>query len=91
MILDASLAYLHASRKAANPEEKTRLTKKFDTAGSTVIDGGSETKLHELEEGLAKGEKLAAAVRNDELAWIEGGRDVSAEFTQKYLGHGTVP
>ena len=87
----ASLAYLHASLKAASPEEKTRLLKKFDTARSTFSDGMEPAAIVlELEKALVKGEKLAAAVRKDELAWIEGGQDVSAEFTKKYLDQRAV-
>ncbi|MES2921712.1 MAG: tetratricopeptide repeat protein [Verrucomicrobiota bacterium] len=82
----ASLAYLHASQKATAPEEQTRLAKKFDTARSTFPEGGKAEDLAlELKEGLAKGEKLAASVRNDEITWIQQGKDVSAEFTGKYL------
>ncbi len=82
----ASLAYLHASRKAANSEEKARLTKKFDAARSTFPKGMKAGDIDlELTEGLAKGEKLAASVRNDEIAWIQQGKDASAEFTGKYL------
>jgi hypothetical protein len=84
----ASHAYLLASQKAASPEEKSRLIKKFETAQNTLIGGVKED---ELKEALAKGEKLAAAVREDELKWIEEGGDVSAKFTKKYLGQAVLP
>ena len=82
----ASLVYLHASQKVTAPDEQTRLAKKFAAARSTFIGGDElETLALELKEKLAKGEKLAASVRDDEIAWIQQGKDVSAEFTGKYL------
>lgn len=88
----ASLAYLHASQKAATPEEKARLLKKFEVARFTFVEGMKPEAIElELKEALTKGEKLAAAVREDELKWIEDGGDVSAKFTKKYLGQAVVP
>jgi hypothetical protein len=82
----ASLAYLHASQKAADPADKNRLADKFKAARATFIAGNQEEALiAELKEALAKGAKLAATVRNDEINWINQGKDPSAEFAQKYL------
>lgn len=82
----ASLAYLHASQKATDTTEQTRLAKKWDVARSSFPDGmKQEGLILELKEGLSKGEKLATQVRDDELAWIQQNADVSAEFTRKYL------
>ncbi len=82
----ASLAYLHASKEATDPDEKLRLTKKFDMVRITFSDGLNPEKIElELKERLAIGEKLAAAVREDELTWIREKKDVSAEFARKYL------
>ena len=82
----ASLAYLQASQNATAPEETARLRKKFDIARSTFMDGEKPAPLElELKKANAKGEQLAASIRKDELAWIAGGKDASAEFTRKYL------
>lgn len=88
----ASLAYLHAFQKVASPEDKTRVTRKLDAAQSTSSElrsSGRGTSLEtlgkELQLALVKGRGPAAAVRADELAWIREGKDVSAEFTRKYL------
>lgn len=88
----ASLAYFHASQKAVSPEDKTRIAGKLHAARFTVVgeqsrDGrlSPDEIEKELKSALGKGEKLAAAVRADEMAWIDAGKDVSAEFTGKYL------
>lgn len=82
----ASLAYLQASQNATIPEETARLRKKFDIARSTFMDGDEPASLElELKKANARAEESAAAVRKNELAWIAGGEDASAEFTKKYL------
>ncbi|RYD70951.1 MAG: hypothetical protein EOP84_25770 [Verrucomicrobiaceae bacterium] len=88
----ASLAYLHASQNATNPEDKAQLARKLSIASSTLLKlnasarAGSEKILEgQLQAILKRGETLSSTVRKDELAWIEAGKDVSAEFTRKYL------
>lgn len=88
----ASLACLHASQKAGSPEDKARLASKLSTASSTLLKlntsrNASSRKIleDELQAILKRGENLASTVRKDELSWIKGGKDVSAEFTRKYL------
>ncbi len=79
----AALAYLHASRKAADDAEKQRLHKRFEILGEKQRDGSALEDL--LTIGLDKGRAYAESIRQDELAWIASGKDASAEFQKKYL------
>lgn len=81
----AGLCYLHASEKTADPLEKARLKMLMGIA-LHVSHLHNETELSKtLTAAVAKGEKLNAAVRAEEMAWISAGQDATAEFQKKYL------
>lgn len=81
----AALAYLHASRKTGNADDQLRLRAKGGRAMATA-DARKDTSFGtQLDNGLAQGAILAAAIRTDELAWIAAGKDASAEFEEKYI------
>ncbi len=88
----ASLAYLHASQKVTAPEDKARLSGKLRATSSSLMKLNSSTRVSsaeilegQLEAIIKRGEAFASTVRKDELAWIAAKKDVSAEFTRKYL------
>ncbi|MES2439356.1 MAG: hypothetical protein V4584_09830 [Verrucomicrobiota bacterium] len=82
----ASLSYFHAFQKVTDPADEVRLTKKFNRARSTTLTKTEPKEFgRELEDRLAKGNRFAARIRTEEIAWIQQGKNASAEFTRKYL------
>jgi tetratricopeptide (TPR) repeat protein len=81
----AAQSYLHASRRSKTDAEKQRLWKKMERAGGTVDEYKPRDTMRALDAALAEGAKFAERVRQDEIAWIKTGKDVTAEFGVKYL------
>jgi tetratricopeptide (TPR) repeat protein len=81
----AALAYLHASRRAANIEEKKRLHGLFQASLLLIPDVKVENYEKKLDSGLAKGTASFEVIRQEELKWIKAGMDAGFEFQKKYL------
>jgi len=80
----ATMAYTHAAAKTTEPATQQRLLEKAKVASSTILkDKEDPSKI--LQQELKKGQKLAATVRTEEMAWIAANKDASAEFQKKYL------
>ncbi|MCX6855301.1 MAG: tetratricopeptide repeat protein [Verrucomicrobia bacterium] len=80
----AGLCYLHASQKVKNPDDQERLNELSRSAIRLVNLHGEELEPL-LKNALFKGQQLNAGIRDQEMAWIAAGKDVSAEFQKKYL------
>ncbi|QIF03119.1 hypothetical protein [Roseimicrobium sp. ORNL1] len=81
----AGLCYLHASEKTADPLEKARLKKLRGMVLSSSHEREEAESSKTLTYALEKGQKLNAAVRSEEMAWISAGQDATVEFQKKYL------
>lgn len=82
----AAFAYRIACTNAKKDSEKQRLFGCFTSATSVLGEKWNPQKLgREVAVMLEKGKVLAVAVRKDEIAWREAGKDLSAEFVRKYL------
>lgn len=81
----AALCYLHAHAKVTDAKDKARLDYLFNRAVEAAHGLPKADFVHLLDTGLAKGQEYAEKVRQDELAWIAAGLDVSSEFQKKYL------
>ena len=80
----AACAYIFAALRLPDGDEKRRVLDNHEVAAATV-QVGRETFIKQVLGGVKKGEELAEKVRQDEIAWIAAGKDVSAEFNRKYL------
>ncbi|MFD0893344.1 hypothetical protein KBB96_18115 [Luteolibacter ambystomatis] len=80
----ACQAYLHAASRVPAPEKKA-LVEKINAIGRTVSSFNPASEAKDLKKGLQRGQKLAGATHDDEVAWIKAGKDASAEFTREYL------
>jgi hypothetical protein len=81
----AGMSFLLASQVAKDADEKKRLTDKYEVMRKMTVDAYSKKVAEELEVGLKKASEFNASVRLDELEWIRQGKNVSEEFTRKYL------
>jgi hypothetical protein len=81
----AALCYLQAAQKTSDAEETARLKTLMTHALSRTLKEGRGELQQTLTKALAQGVAVNADVRNDELAWIEAGKDLSKEFQKKYL------
>ncbi len=80
----AGLCYLHASLKAAAPDDQKRLHQIFLLSIHTAHN--KEENFNDmLSNAIAKGQKLNAGIRVEEMNWIATGKDAGAEFQKKYL------
>lgn len=80
-----ALCYLRAHTVMSDAKEKERLNHLFKRAVQAAHVLTEEELSTRLETGLAKGRAYAEQIRQDELRWITGGADASAEFQRKYL------
>lgn len=80
----AGLCYLHASLKAAALDDQKRLHQIFLLSIHTAHN--KEENFNDiLSNAIAKGQKLNAGIRVEEMNWIATGKDAGAEFQKKYL------
>lgn len=80
----SGMAYLNATQKLTGGEWQ-RVLAKFSAIVETVPGAVPKKEAKALFGGLYEGQQLAAKVRADELVWIQAGKDVSAEYSAKYL------
>ena len=81
----AGLCYLHASEKTADPLEKARLKMLMGIALYASHLRKEVDLSKTLTAAMAKGQKLNEDVRDEEMAWLLAGKDVTQEFQKKYL------
>ncbi|MGV3660101.1 MAG: hypothetical protein ACO1TE_07945 [Prosthecobacter sp.] len=81
----AALCYLHACDEEPDNDRKAILMAKVQLAGQFTHDFNMESLRQILHTSLAQGDRYFQSIREDEIAWVETGKDASTEFRRKYL------